>query len=163
MKQLSTGNRSTPTKQRGAVLVVSLVILTILTVIAVNTSTDLSLQSNMARNSQLSQNVFNLAFSEINAQFENIGANQTLLVNSINSTTPLSLTAAQMEMDDTAPAGYSQTFQIDYQEGTTYLPEGYTTDAYVGHLFNFDSTADINNTGTESDQTQGVSYAGPKG
>lgn len=163
LNSMAGKRHSTPAKQRGVVLVVSLIILTILTIIAVNTATDLGLQANMARNSQLGQNVFNVAYSEINAQFENVSGNQDLLAQAIdNNPAPLPLTLAQMEMDDTAPAGYTPTFKIDYQEGSTYLPDGYTADSYTGHLFNFDSGVSVDNTGTASDQTQGVSYAGPK-
>lgn len=55
--------------QSGAVLIVCLVMLTILTIIALGTITDTNLQTNMARNNQISLRVFNLSMSELKAQF----------------------------------------------------------------------------------------------
>lgn len=83
MKGLPTtsNNNSLPTtgkNQRGAVLIISLVMLTILTIIAMGTMTDTNLQTNMAKNNQISLSAFNSALSELRAQHES-SANQGVI------------------------------------------------------------------------------------
>lgn len=60
------------TNQQGTVLIVSLVMLTILTILAVGTTSDVGLQTNMAKNSQINIRAFNASISQLKATFNGL-------------------------------------------------------------------------------------------
>lgn len=151
-----------PGKQQGAVLIVCLVLLTILTIIGINTSTDIGLQANMARNSQLKQAAFNLALSELEAQRDLIRkewddtAESAILLTAKNSPgNPITIAQADLEMNGTSD------FEQDYNylfDGNTCLRIGESgrNGNIYGDLYLLNSTASLDNTGTQSSQTMGL-------
>ena len=144
-------------KQQGAALVVGLVLLLVLTILGVSVADSMSLQSNMARNSQFSVHSYQVALSEIAAQLLDLDEDIAPLDNALlNGTEPRTGDDIFMQ-----PANFNQTVQFDYI-GEGLPPPGYSVDSYVGRLFELNSRAQLNNTGIFSDQTQGFNYAGPK-
>ena len=144
-------------QQRGATLMVSLVLLLVLTVIGISAVHNTSLQSRMSLNSQFQVQAHQVALSEINAQIvdleQDLGVLDDTLLNGLQERTG----------DDVfmQPDKYEQTVSFEYQ-GEGLPPVGYSVDAYVGRLYELNSRAQLDNTGIFSDQTQGFNYAGPK-
>ena len=151
--------------QRGAVLIVSLVMLTILTIIAVATTTDIGLQSNMARNSQIRINVFNLAHSGLRSQFV-LFRDDPLLLDELAELarscvqTPLSCghySHALVENDDGTKSNFSVTYDCPEENENNLFTQtdgmgmgGAATDPL---LFPFTFDVELPNTGISSSQT----------
>jgi hypothetical protein len=161
LTQNATGNA-----QRGAVLIVSLVMLTILTIIAVGTITDTNMQSNMARNSQISLRAFNVALSELKAQFQasrdneqiNDVAYQQLLSNIYQTNTDHVVEPADLQMN-TADNPFTQGVTISFiREGVC---GGGNEIGGSALIFEINSTSSLDNTGINSDQSFGVCYPNP--
>lgn len=77
---------------RGAVLIVSLVMLTIITVIAIGTTSDIGLQANMTKNSQINLRAFNASLGQLNTIYNELkkdGSYQDTLSSLLLSNTPI--------------------------------------------------------------------------
>lgn len=174
MSGLSTTRsyHSLPTKrksQRGAVLIISLVMLTILTIIAVGTMTDTNLQTNMARNSQISLRAFNLTLSELKAQFNASQANSQMngapyldtLANVYQTQNPFTIPQADLLMT-AADNPFTQDAVIRFvREGSC---GGGNEIGATGLIFEVDSTSELvtgNGSGINSDQSFGLCYPNP--
>ena len=174
MSGLSTihSYHSLPTKrksQRGAVLIISLVMLTILTIIAVGTMTDTNLQTNMARNSQISLRAFNLTLSELKAQF--IASQNNSLMNGVpyletladiyQKRDPFPMLPADLLMD-TADNPFEQDIVIRFVRED--ICGGGNEIGATGLIFEMDSTSEFNTgngSGISSDQSFGLCYPNP--
>jgi hypothetical protein len=152
--------------QRGAVLIVSLVMLTILTIIAVGTITDTNMQSNMARNSQISLRAFNVALSELKAQFQASRDNdqidgmayQQLLSNIYQTNTDHVVESDDLLMN-TEDNPFAQNVVISFiREGVC---GGGNQIGGSALIFEINSTSSLDNTGINSDQSFGVCYPNP--
>jgi len=152
--------------QNGAVLIVSLVMLTILTIIAIGTISDTNLQSNMARNNQISLNAFNLALSELKAQFQSSKDNgqidgmnyQQKLSDIYQTETPHEILPADMLM--ASPDNkFTQTGSISFiREG---ICGGGNEIGNSALIYEVNSTSRLDNTGINSDQSFGICYPNP--
>lgn len=155
--------------QRGAVLIISLVMLTILTIIALGTMTDTNLQTNMARNSQISLRAFNLTLSELKAQFKasqdnsplNGGAYLETLADVYQTQNPFTLPQADLLMT-AANNPFEQDVVIRFvREGVC---GGGNEIGATGLIFEMDSTSELNTgagSGINSDQSFGLCYPNP--
>jgi type II secretory pathway pseudopilin PulG len=155
--------------QQGAVLVVSLVMLTILTIIALGTMTDTNLQSNMARNSQISLRVFNLSLSELKAQFQASQDNDQMngkdylqnLSDVYQTQSTLPIPQADLLMTSVNNP-FEQNVDIRFvREG---ICGGGNEIGATGLIFEMDSYSELNNgtgTGINSDQSFGLCYPNP--
>ena len=143
--------------QKGATLVVSLVLLLILTLMGISASENVNLQAHMARTSQFQIHAYQIALSEIKAQLLVLDTD----IASLNSAAVNGTDAQTGDEIAMQPQHFNQTVGYAYMgEG---LPQtGYSVDTYIGRLFELNSRAQVNNTGVFSDQTQGLNYAGPK-
>ena len=163
---------SFPTKrksQQGAVLIISLVMLTILTIIAVGTMTDTNLQTNMAKNSQISLRVFNLTLSELKAQFKASQDNSVMngapyletLAEVYQNQDPFTLPPADLLMTS-AENPFEQDIVIRFvREG---ICGGGNEIGSTGLIFEMDSTSELNTgngSGISSDQSFGLCYPNP--
>ncbi|MCB1668930.1 MAG: pilus assembly PilX N-terminal domain-containing protein [Porticoccaceae bacterium] len=146
--------------QRGAVLIVSLVMLTILTIIAVATTTDIGLQSNMARNSQIRINVFNLAHSGLRSQFV-LFRDDPLLLDELaelaRSCVQTAFETPEVENDDGTKSNFSVTYDCPEENENNLFTQtdgmgmgGAATDPL---LFPFTFDVELPNTGISSSQT----------
>lgn len=151
----------------GAVLIVSLVMLTILTIIAVGTMTDTNLQTNMARNSQISLRAFNVALSELKAQFQASRDND--LINNGQSYQQVLSDVYQREQDhvlipaDLQMSGadnpFAQTVTISFlREG---ICGGGNEIGGSALIYEINATSMLDNTGINSDQSFGICYPNP--
>lgn len=154
---------------RGAVLIVSLVMLTIITVIAIGTTSDIGLQANMTKNSQISLRAFNSSLGQLNTlynELEKDGSYQNTLSDLLLTNTPIT---------DNIPATYSKPFVVD----TSISQVSSDADDSVGganihgnslgnsmsaaiYTFEINSVSSLPNiTGLSSDQTFKVIYTKP--
>lgn len=150
----------------GAVLIVSLVMLTILTIIAVGTMTDTNLQTNMARNSQISLRAFNVALSELKAQFQASRDNdqiegmsyQQMLSDVYQRETDHQLLPADLQMSG-ADNPFTQTVTISFlREG---ICGGGNEIGGSALIYEINATSMLDNTGINSDQSFGICYPNP--
>lgn len=152
--------------QSGAVLIVSLVMLTILTIIAVGTITDTNLQANMARNSQISLRAFNVALSELKAQFQASRDNdqiegmsyQQMLSDVYQRETDHQVLPADFQMAS-ADNPFTQTVTISFiREG---ICGGGNEIGGSALIYEINATSMLDNTGINSDQSFGICYPNP--
>lgn len=152
--------------QSGAVLIVSLVMLTILTIIAVGTITDTNLQANMARNSQISLRAFNVALSELKAQFQASRDNdlidgasyQQTLSDVYQTETDFVVPLADLQMAS-ADNPFTQTVTISFiREG---ICGGGNEIGGSALIYEINATSMLDNTGINSDQSFGICYPNP--
>ena len=154
---------------RGAVLVVSLVMLTIITVIAIGTTSDIGLQANMTKNNQISLRAFNASLGQLNTiynELEKDGSYQDTLSGLLLSNTAIT---------ENIPATSSKPFNIDT---SIYQVESNADDSVGGanihgnslgnsmsaavYTFEINSKSSLSNiTGLGSDQTYKVVYTKP--
>ena len=162
-----TTRSSTPApdrKQGGAVLIVCLVMLTILTIIGIGTTTDISFQSNMVRNSQLRLNAFNTALSELNGQYRKmVDENSEDILTEALSTGQATIPAADLTQTS-ADNPFDQTASVVYLEeglgqitGTT-IGSATSNSAYY---FELNSIVELDNAGVGSSQTSGIVRLAP--
>ena len=154
------------TAQTGAVLIVSLVMLTILTVIILGTMTDTNLQTNMAKNSQISLRAFNVTLSELNAQFQSSKNNSVMnnapyleTLASIRQTEqPFTIPQADLLMTSTDNP-FSQDIVIRFLRVDSC--GGGNEIENSGLIFEMDSTSKLSGTGINSNQSFGLCYPNP--
>ena len=157
-------------KQGGAVLIVCLVMLTILTIIGIGTTTDISFQSNMVRNSQLRLNAFNTALSELNGQYRRLdNAADASTDNLLNEALDLGelgeapIPAADLTQTS-ANNPFSQSVTIVYLGKEIKPVDGEEVGVEGGptYYFELNSIVELDNTGIGSNQTIGITQLKPK-
>ena len=151
---------------QGAVLIVSLILLLVMTLVGIAAIDSSTLQSQMARNSLFAQSLYQKSRSEIEAQLYNI---QDLAYLKVLMTSTYSLGGktyigiylkdTQVETYDPDDA-YSQSAQLIFK-GNGTPPSGYSLGLYVGKNYEFNAVSEVTGTGSISDQTQGMSYPAP--
>lgn len=152
--------------QNGAVLIVCLVMLTILTVIALSTVTDIGLQSNMAKNSQIGLNAFNTSMRQLNAQYEQMKTTEdySWLTFMIDINPTKTLTTAEL-IPQTYPSAFTTIVEMEYLPGRPVNIGGstITSGAEGGNSFAFEvnSNSELPGTAIQSDQTMGLFYKKP--
>ena len=142
--------------------------LTILTIIALGTITDTNLQANMARNSQISLRVFNIAMSELKAQFRASENNDQIDGKTyLQTLSDIYQTASikQIPQDDllmTDNNPFTQDVVISFiREGNC---GGGNEIGNTGLIFEMNSTSSLDNAGVKginSDQLFGLCYPNP--
>lgn len=153
-------------KSQGAVLLVSLVLLTAMTIIGVASIDSATLQSQMARNSLYAQNLYQKSLSEIEAQYEKLKGSDylTSILTAVTTIGPdndpgISITDANVETHDVNDA-YTQSVSVAFT-GNGPPPSGYSVGIFIGKNFEVNSVSTVTGTGSTSDQTQGLNYPAP--
>lgn len=153
-------------KSQGAVLLVSLVLLTAMTIIGVAAIDSSSLQSQMARNSLYAQNLYQKSLSEIEAQYEKLKGSDylTSVLTAVTTVGPdndpgLTIGDYSAETHDPNDA-YTQAVTVSFT-GNGPPPSGYSVGIFIGKNFEVNSVSTVAGTGSESDQTQGLNYPAP--
>lgn len=152
--------------QQGAVLIVCLVMLTILTTVALGTVTDISLQSNMAKNSQISLNAFNRSLRQLNAEYERMEDTKdySWLSGMIDGNPVKTLTPAE-QVTETTASSFETVFTMEYQDGRSMNIGGNKVrsgaDGGNAFAFEFDSVSTLPNAAITSDQSMGIVYVRP--
>ena len=164
-------NITTRKQQSGAVLLISLVMLLLLTIIGVSSVDDMTLQSNMTRNSQFKMQAHNTAYSESNAHFLDLvqvfeDTQQIDLLQEVQTTTTKVFDPSGLHMAS-ASNPFKQTLSINYTGAagalvTRNVSQMMEAGAYEVQRFEYNSVAWLPNSGTRSDQLQGISYPAPK-
>jgi len=161
-----------PSNQHGTVLIVSLVMLTILTILAVGTTSDVGLQTNMAKNSQISLRAFNASIGQLKTTFNDLRKNNTY--NDVLGALLLTKTATvnNVSASSSNPFNIStRIFQVasdedDSQGGANIhgaeLSNSMTTTVYTFELNSVSSLPNLD-IGLGSDQTFNVIYTVPPG
>lgn len=154
-------------KQRGSVLVICLVMLTILTIIAIGTTTDIGFQSNMARNSQFRLNAFNRSLSELNGQYQKMvkpPQNEALLESAL-SAGKVTLATSDLTQAPAEDDPFTPEFSVIYlneSKGQTPGEMIASATSTVTYRFEFNSIVTLKNTGIRSDQSIGINRIAPK-
>ncbi len=155
-------------RQKGAVLVITLVMIAILTIIAVSTANDIGFQMNMSRNNQFSLQAFNLTFSELKAQFNASRENEDvsvdnkkipylqLLSNVYQSKTPATLAEGNLRM---ATDNFEQEVSMEFIRAG--VCGGGDEIGQTSLIFEIHSDSSLAKTGINSSQTFGVCYPNP--
>ena len=98
-----------------------------------------------------------MAISEVSAQLSSFEQDFTPLTTTIDSgTEQIAGEALAMQREK-----FTQTVSLEYT-GAGLPGQGFSIDDYMGRYYELDSRAQANNTGIFSDQTQGITYVGPK-
>ena len=159
-------------QSQGAILIVCLILLLVMTLIGVASVDSSQLQSQMARNSLHQQNQYQRSLNEIRAQEKDLKPAKILAVTSstttfaasksISSSTSvgISLSDGQMITGDHTDA-YDQSGIIVYS-GDSVPPPGYSLGYYIGKDYEVNIVTEISGTGSKSDQTQGLTRIAPK-
>lgn len=153
-------------EQTGAVLLISLIMLLLLTIIGVSSVEDMTLQSNMTRNSQFKMQAFNTAYSETVAQYQQLSGNISPLTLAMASINAIAFDPASLFMPS-ASNPFKQTVSLNF-EGSKGAHVADTEagmmelSGYEDMAFELNSTAKLQNTGSQSDQLQGLNYTAPK-
>jgi Tfp pilus assembly protein PilX len=154
--------------QQGAVLIVSLVMLTILTILAIGTTSDVGLQANMTKNSQISLRAFNASMGQLNTMSNDLRKNdayQTVLGNLLLTKTsiPGIVTAtASNPFTITTNIYQVESFEDDSVGGSNI--HGGTIKSSMEpavYKFEINSVSALPNSGIGSDQTYKVIYEKP--
>lgn len=156
-------------KQRGAVLIVSLILLLVMTLISIAAIDSATFESQMVRASEWKERVYQTAMSNIRGQMTTYKSKINDLLTVMTSGAPLTFTAANFAYTDPDyPALVSQSGELRYVK--TGIAEGGGSGTSKGmcsvslcdaHSFELDSEA-RSRTGSRSDQTQGFDYLAPK-
>lgn len=153
-----------PNKQKGATLLVSLVLLLLLTIIGISSIEDVSLQSNMVRNSQFKMQAFNVALSESSAQYE--GLTDLFLQPLMETKSSYAFSQEELAMAS-ADNPFVQSAAINFVGNAGgFVARGPAGANGMGifdtYYFEINSQASLTNTGTQSNQIQGFQNIGPK-
>lgn len=153
--------------QKGAALLVSLIMLLLLTMIGVASIEDTALQSNMARNSQFKMQAFNLSFSEGKAQYENFLESISLLESQYGKSAPYNYPVGDLAMASIPNNKFDVSATLKFvNAGGAPLASGSTDAMSFGMMervsYEINSLAELQNTSTKSDQLHGVEYTAPK-
>jgi len=139
---------SNPTRQRGAALIVGLIMLLVLTVLGVSTMRAASLELVMAGNVQYRENAFQLASSGLD----------TVLQQTRNNAVPLNAAVGwQQDLGTTRVEALSGEFDTSI----SYLGEsspysGYSTSQFLFQHFQVDAEGRTDQRGARSLQSQGI-------
>jgi len=140
--------------------------LTILTTVALGTVTDISLQSNMAKNSQISLNAFNRSLRQLNAEYERMSNSEDFswLAGMIDGNPVKTLTSAE-QVAETTSSSFQTTFTMEYHDGRPMNISGNTVrsgaDGGNAFAFEFNSLSTLPNAAITSDQSMGIVYIRP--
>ena len=181
MIQRQSGRTGPRYTDRGATLVIVMVILVVMTFLGLGAMSDTGLQLAMVRNSQMQASAHTAALTEINAQLDDINGNAagatddvvldlvqaaTTVSNGVRmrQTSPDRLLDSVMGVDtdagDSSP--FTASLTLVEPNADTFIPVvGYSLspDASVKWLvMEFRSSATVRHTSTASDQVQGFRY-----
>lgn len=174
-----------PHRQRGAVLIVSLIILIMMTIIGVTALSTATLEQRMAVNTQQDDMMFQAAESEIENVIDTATTTITgystatdpmvLVINNFGTNNPMALTAANIP-DATTAAKLNPTFAgspnvsatatIEYtgkMASSATCGNGFQFGSVVCYQFTITSTATIANSNASQVHIQGVQRLGPAG
>lgn len=154
--------------QRGAAMIVALIVVTVISLVAMSGMQDSNTQTNMVRNEQLHANAYQVAMSEINAQLDGVNLNDSdeidnLIVTLISQEVG-TFAAQPMLGPDGGSGAFNQTLTqaslCDIDSCTA--PPGYSLGGGTRVLkAEINSVANLSNLTSRSDQTQGFWYLLP--
>jgi PilX N-terminal len=176
--QKFTFERKTPSRKRseGAVLVVSLILLLVMTLVGIAAIDSSSLQTQMARNSLFAQSLYQNSRSEIEIQYDlmkGIAYLERIMTSTFTdggtAYTGIQLIDGNVTTPDpqlnyvAAPdpnSIYDQSANLTFT-GDAAPPSGYSLGLFVGKNFEVNPVTQVAGTGSISDQTQGLNYPAP--
>ncbi|MBL4826882.1 MAG: hypothetical protein JKY66_04080 [Spongiibacteraceae bacterium] len=160
--------RKTPSYKgsQGAILIVSLVLLLVMTLVGIASIDSSSMQSQMSRNSQFAQTLYQISRSEIEAQHELLKGivylsrvMESSFTEGLDTYIGFELTDSYVEIPDPKNI-YDQAVRITFT-GDSTPPSGYSVNTFTGKDFEVTPVTQVNGTGSISDQTQGMTYPAP--
>lgn len=174
MKKMQTIQmRSLPQSQRGASLIVTIVVLTALTVVALAVTSSNQTQSIMVRNNQFRLETFNVSYSEIDAQIDYINKRRIsegipayilkMIDNAVGTRVwdKATDTASQISLRATTDNSYMDRDVAQVYRGICVIfgqQIGAGNEKIRCDDIKIESTADLKNTSVESEQHQVYEY-----
>jgi type II secretory pathway component PulK len=162
--------------QQGAVLLVGLMVLVMMTLFAVASMSDVGIQNAMVRNNQLEILAYNSSMNEINAQVDNINESndEDILLDALKAGDGLrTLTDGSAVLDangvevnqadeifSDASGDFTVTAELAYLRDQA-LVAGYTLGEFRGLVYELDVNSTRTGTSTNSNQVQGLYYIAP--
>lgn len=161
---------------QGAVLIVSLILLLIMTLIGVAAIDSSSLQSQMSTNSLKARTLYQASLSEIQAQYkkmiglvylESIKNSDTPILESehigVTTTGPGLVIAEGATITQGGGGNFTQSANLVFSGENNAPLSGYDLNTFGVYSYEINVTTTITNTSTVSNQTQGLQRAVPIG
>jgi type IV pilus assembly protein PilX len=165
------GNVILPQSQQGAVLIVSLVLLLVMTIIGVAAIDSTQLQSQMARNSLFAQNLHQASLSEIQVQDTKLKGTAyveqiTISTTDILATDYKCITSNGVGVTYNTGTSASAGIKYDQSGAVTFIgnappPSGYSLGTYIGKRYEICAISEVPGTSAKSEQTQGLTRVAP--
>lgn len=149
-------------REKGAALLVSLIMLLLLTMIGIASIEDTALQSNMARNGQFRMQAFNLSFSEGQGQYEKFHKGITILENQFGSISTRDLDPVMLPGNKFDVSATLRFVSIGGAVLAGGSEDAMSMDLVQKVSYEINSIAELDSTSTKSDQLHGVDYIAPK-
>jgi type IV pilus assembly protein PilX len=141
---------------QGAVLVVSLLFLIVITVLGIAGLRNTTFEERMASNAQFMERAFQAANSEIEIKMDELRDDMSPLIAALSPSN-----GAQTLTEAYSEANLVKTITLTHtQEG---VAPGYSIGKVIGLYFELDVQANMASVGATSDQTQGIMRVAPKG
>lgn len=150
--------------QKGSALLISLVILTVLTLIAISSMQNATLEEQMTGNSQQQIELYNASLSELDAQFQTIDTDvtrgvTTTLTDALTNDISLASSVTTQHMANNA---ITKTTSITYlSDGSGGVRSGYSFNSTKTLPYEITTRSVAAGSGASSNQTIGVAYAAP--
>ncbi len=148
--------------QRGATMIVVVVILAVMTLLGITAVSDNSMQSAMVRNNQLQMLAYNTALSEINAQIHefNVLLDTQKLLDALADSEGLRELNPGEIYEQLRGTQFNQDVEITFEyEGPSWA--GNEVGTFRELFYEIESDAILPGTATRSDQVQGISFIAP--
>lgn len=150
-------------KQKGATLLVALILLLIMTIVGIGASQVSKMQYQMARNTQFELDMYQLALSESNAQANVLNDDNTFVDNNTDNQSVVPMADAALKLE--TKVGTKVDLKSDFQIlGSGDAPNGFSLDGkrvMQTIVFKFDTESKIKSSTIRSNQTQGLSMLSP--
>ena len=145
----------TKIKQRGSVILMTMMIMLIFTFSGLFVMEMAILEEKTVSNEQRSMQVYQSAYSELEAQLEFLETNLVILNDAITTDQPL--TVIVNPLGCSTPGAVCQSAVLRYV-GSTPPPAGYSLSDYIGLMYEIDSIATLNSVGARSSQILSFTY-----
>jgi len=156
-KYIKNGMRNLPTRQHGAVLVIGLLILLVLTLLGVTSMSTSTMEERMSSNSMNANFAFQMAETAVTSAMKNL----TTVVTAMNSANAVSGPTVTYGSGNLAATGNSQVTYVG--EGVAEgFSIGLTQGTYAAHHFQVQATGTVTAANATSATDQGTVFIGPK-
>ncbi|KEQ15020.1 hypothetical protein [Endozoicomonas numazuensis] len=142
-------------RQQGAIMLMTMIIMLVMLFSGLFVMEMAIVEEMAVSNEQRRLQVYQVAYSELDGQYEYLVANSSVLLDATAADVPLTIIQNPSSCSD--PTQVCQTATLRYI-GEAPPPPGYSLGKFVGLMFEIDSVATLGTTGARSSQTLGFTY-----